>query len=103
MGIRDRIRTEGRQIRGIGHQTFMDDMNALGNALLGLGLADKNIAIIGPTSYEWLVSYFAVLCGVGAAVPIDKELQDDEIANIIADSEAACVIFEMCIRDRCYT
>ncbi len=88
-----RIRSEGRQIRGIGHQTFMDDMNALGNALLGLGLADKNIAIIGPTSYEWLVSYFAVLCGVGAAVPIDKELQDDEIANIIADSEAACVIF----------
>lgn len=88
-----RIRTEGRQIRGIGHQTFMDDMNALGNALLGLGLADKNIAIIGSTSYEWLVSYFAVLCGVGAAVPIDKELQDDEIANIIADSEAACVIF----------
>ena len=88
-----RIRIEGRQIRGIGHQTFLDDMNALGNALLGLGLADKNIAIIGPTSYEWLVSYFAVLCGVGAAVPIDKELQDDEIANIIADSEAACVIF----------
>ena len=68
-------------------------MNAFGDALLGLGLAGKKVAVIGPTSYEWLVSYFSVVCGVGIAVPIDKELQDDEIAVILRESEAECVIF----------
>lgn len=94
-GNRDmlRIRTEDRQVKGIKHETFMRDMNAFGNALLGLGLAGKKIAVIGPTSYEWLVSYFSVVCGVGAIVPIDKELQDDEIAGILRESEAECVIF----------
>lgn len=88
-----RIRTEGRQVKGIGHETFMRDMNALGNAFLGMGLGGKKIAVIGPTSYEWLVSYFAVVCGVGIVVPIDKELQDDEIAVILRESEAECVVF----------
>lgn len=88
-----RIRTEGRQVKGIGHETFMRDMNAMGNAFLGMGLGGKKIAVIGPTSYEWLVSYFAVVCGAGIAVPIDKELQDDEIAVILRESEAECVIF----------
>ena len=37
---------------------------------------------------------FSVVCGgVGIAVPIDKELQDDEIAVILRESEAECVIF----------
>lgn len=88
-----RIRTEGGKVKGISHETFMRDMNALGNALLGLGLADKKIAVIGPTSYEWLVSYFSVVCGVGVIVPIDKELQDDEIAAILRESGAECIVF----------
>lgn len=94
-GDRDmlRVRTEDRQVKGIKHEAFMRDMNAFGDALLGLGLAGKKVAVIGPTSYEWLVSYFSVVCGVGIAVPIDKELQDDEIAVILRESEAECVIF----------
>ena len=73
-GDRDmlRVRTEDRQVKGIKHEAFMRDMNAFGDALLGLGLAGKKVAVIGPTSYEWLVSYFSVVCGVGIAVPIDN-------------------------------
>lgn len=72
---------------------FAKDVNALGTALLCEGFSGKRIALLGETSYEWVVSYFAVTCGVGVVVPIDKELPDDEIANIIADSGATAVIF----------
>ena len=65
----------------------------MANALLGLGLADAHIAVIGPTSYEWLLTYYAVQCGVGVIVPIDKELPDGEIANILADSGARALVF----------
>ncbi|MEG0252160.1 MAG: AMP-binding protein [Christensenellaceae bacterium] len=78
---------------GIKHEKVLHDINALGNALLGLGLEGKNIAVIGETSYEWIITYFAVTCGVGVIVPIDKELPEAEIANIIDDSSAACVVY----------
>jgi long-chain acyl-CoA synthetase len=78
---------------------FKDDVTALGTALLFEGFQGKKIALLGETSYEWVLSYFAVTCGVGAAVPIDKELPDAEIANIIADSGAAAVIFSGTFED----
>ena len=88
-----RVRTKEKTVRGIGAEEFLRDMNALGNALLGLGLADAHIAVVGPTSYEWLLTYYAVLCGVGVIVPVDKELPDDEIANILEDSGAQALVF----------
>jgi long-chain acyl-CoA synthetase len=75
------------------YEQFEKDVNALGTALLCEGFAGKKIALLGETSYEWVVSYFAVTCGVGVVVPIDKELPDGDIANIIADSGASAVIF----------
>jgi long-chain acyl-CoA synthetase len=75
------------------YEEFQKDVNALGTALLAEGFAGKKIAVLGETSYEWITSYFAVTCGVGAVVPIDKELPDAEIAHIISDSGAAAVIF----------
>ncbi|MEI6101469.1 MAG: AMP-binding protein, partial [Eubacteriales bacterium] len=75
------------------YEQFETDVNSLGTALLYEGFAGKKIALIGETSYEWIVSYFAITCGVGAVVPIDKELPDGEIANIVAESGAAALVF----------
>ena len=49
--------------------------------------------ILGETTYEWYVSYAAMLCGVGIAVPTDKELPENELENIIKRSGAAAVIY----------
>ncbi len=75
------------------YEQLLSDVNALGTALLCEGFKGKKIALVGETSYEWIVSYFAITCGVGTVVPIDKELPDAEIANIVADSGASALIF----------
>ncbi len=84
---------QGEQIVCKSHAQFVQDYQALGNALLALGLADRKIAIVGETTYEWIVAYFAVACGIGVTVPVDKELPDNEIANVIRDSGATAVIY----------
>lgn len=56
-------------------------------------LQGEKVLIIGETTYEWYVSYMAMLCGVGIAVPTDKELPENELENIIKRSDAAAVIF----------
>lgn len=73
-------------------QTF-DDVNGLGTSLIAGGLQGKNIAVIGENSYQWAVSYLAVVCGTGVMVPLDKELPSRELKQLITMSECSCVIF----------
>lgn len=73
---------------------FKDEVIGLGTALTRkLGLRDKRVVIIGENTHYWYVSYMAMLCGVGIAVPVDKELPENEIENVIRRSEASAVIF----------
>ena len=69
---------------------FAEKRVALGEALIEMGLKGKNIAIIGESSFNYILSFFSIVCGVGVAVPIDKELSDEEIAKLCkkADCEA---------------
>jgi long-chain acyl-CoA synthetase len=76
------------------YEQTLKDVNALGTALLDLGLKGKRIAIIGDNSYEWAISYYATVCGTGVVVPIDKALPQNEIQNIIEKSGATAIFFE---------
>ena len=73
---------------------FGDDVIALGTALTNkYNLKDERVVIIGETTYNWYLSYMALLCGVGIAVPVDKELPPNEIQNVIERSRATAVIY----------
>lgn len=76
------------------YKEFKEDVDALGTSLIKLlGLKDKRVVIIGETQYGWYTSYMAMLCGVGIAVPTDKELPENELENIIKRSRASAVIY----------
>ena len=73
---------------------FKDDVIGLGTGLIELlGQKDKRVVIISETTYEWYVSYMAMLVGVGIAVPMDKELPDNEFVNLVKRSKATTVIY----------
>ena len=72
----------------------MNDMKYLGTGLIDLGLKNKRIAVIGKNRYEWCISYFSTLCGVGIAVPLDKGLPEQEIESSLERSKADAIIFE---------
>ena len=73
---------------------FKNEVTGLGTALIRkLGLKDTRIVIIGENTHFWYVSYMTMLCGVGIAVPVDKELPENEIENVIKRSKASAVIF----------
>lgn len=71
----------------------LEDMDALGTALLSRGFQDSNICILGENSYPWVLTYMTTVNGVGVIVPIDKELSDEEITNIINQCEGKVVVF----------
>ena len=73
---------------------FRDQINMLGTGMMKMDLAGKRVAIIGKNSYSWILSYFAVLCGVGICVPLDKGLPYDEAESSLARSRADVLIFD---------
>ena len=78
----------------INYSQFVDDIKALGTALINLGLSKKKIAIISPNRYEWCVSYLAIITSNMIVVPLDRALPDNEIESLIIRSQAEAVIFD---------
>lgn len=80
--------------RKITYTELNEEINALGTALLSIGLKGKRVAIIGKNRYEWALSYITVLNGLGIAVPLDKGLPEQEIITSLQRSKADVIIFE---------
>jgi len=78
----------------ITYQEFTDEVLAFGTGLTNfLKLKDNRVVIIGENTHHWYVSYMTLLCGAGVAVPVDKELPENEIMNVIRRARATAVIY----------
>ncbi len=87
------VKNDKKEYINIMYPQVLDDMNALGTALIDLGLKGKRIAVIGENRYEWAISYLAVINGVGVIVPLDKQLPQNEIISCMKRAEVDCVIY----------
>ena len=89
-----KVKNKIGQIFDISYTRFKADVEALGTALLDLGLDGCKVAVAGANSYKWCTSYLAVGSGVGVVVPTDKELPFDDILSILTVSESKAIIFD---------
>ncbi len=82
----------GNEVTEVTYSQFKADVEAFGTYLYSVGLKDKHVSLVGENSYEWIVSYFAVVCGGGVIVPVDKELKPADICEIIDRSDSVAFI-----------
>ena len=83
----------------ITYTDFQNDINYVGTGLQKLGYKDKRIAVIGKNCYEWAVTYYAVINGLGVIVPLDKGLPKEEIESLLIRSKADMIVFEKSYED----
>ena len=76
------------------YKKLLEDINSFGTKLYNLGLKDKRIAIVGRNRYEWVVAHLANLLGGIVSVPLDKELQVNELESCLERSKADVVVFD---------
>lgn len=84
----------------ITYKRFLEDVNKFGTALYSKGLKEKRVAIIGKNRYEWVISHFSNLLGGIVSIPLDKDLQYEELENSIIRSKANCIIFDEKLADK---
>lgn len=88
-----KIKIGEKQYKTITHKEIREMIDALGTALIDLGLKGKRVAVIGENRYEWGLSYLAVACGTGIIVPLDKALPENELEELIERSEVEAIFF----------
>ena len=88
--VKDKV---GGPYRGVTYKETKTDVDALGTALISMGLKGKAISIIGENRYEWAISYLAAICGVGVVVPLDKELGASELEQLVKEADVECIIY----------
>ena len=76
------------------YERLLKDINKLGTAFYNMGLKAKRIAIIGKNRYEWVISHLANLLGGIVSVPLDKDLQYEELETSLIRSKADCIVFD---------
>jgi len=81
------------KLRTENYNEFCDKIDALGTALISIGLQGKRIAVIGDNRYEWALAYLAVVNGTGVVVPLDKSLPENEIISSIERSEIEGIFY----------
>lgn len=75
------------------YKQFGEDVVSLGTKLIKMLPKNSRVVIVSETTYGWYLSYMTMLCGAGIAVPVDKELPDNELENVINRAKATAVIF----------
>lgn len=83
----------GNQYASMTYSQFHTQVLDTAAGLKSLGLAGKRIAVIGPTSPEWVSSYLAVLATGGVIIPMDKELDATAIAGFLETAEAEAIFY----------
>ncbi|MBP9581798.1 MAG: AMP-binding protein [Ignavibacterium sp.] len=65
-----------------------------GKAMLDIGIKERDhIAVISENRVQWSLTYFTAMCFNIVIVPLDKNLSQNEILNIIHESETKAIVF----------
>jgi len=81
-------------ISSVSYKQLHDYVVRFGKSLLEIGLKERDhVAVISENRVQWSMTYFTTMCFNMVIVPIDKNLNHNEILNIIHESEAKAIVF----------
>lgn len=82
-----------RTLHNLSYRELADSILFESAGLASLGFSDKRVAIVGETSPEWVASYIAVVASGNVAIPLDRELDFNELLGFLEFAEADAVIY----------
>ena len=85
---------KNKTYENITYKMLLEQINSLGTKLFDIGLKNKRIAILGRNRYEWILGHLTNLLGGIISVPLDKDLQIEELENSLIRSKVDSIFFD---------
>ena len=67
------------------------DAFAIASWFVQRGWSGKHIAIIGSSSYRWVITFLGITCSNNIVIPIDKMLPEEDILNLLVMGDVELV------------
>jgi len=77
----------------ITYAKFLSLVEAFSASLNAIDLSGKQVAIVSEKSVEWISAYFAIINAGGVAVPLDYDLDRDQLLGFINFADCEGVIY----------
>ncbi|MCI8899857.1 MAG: acyl--CoA ligase [Lachnospiraceae bacterium] len=71
-----------------------NDTECFSAALAALGQQGKHVAIVGPTSYSWVVAYFGTADSGSVVVPLDANLPETDLCELIDRADVTTLVYD---------
>lgn len=87
----------GKKATAVESKTYSDlknDSECFSAVLQSLGEQKSHIAIVGATSYTWVVTYLGTVNSGSVAVPLDAQLSVEELCDLINRAEVTTLVFD---------
>ncbi len=95
-----RLRPSDAEIQKVTFSRLRQDIRALASELLSMGCSGRHCVLIGKFSYQWVLTYFAVLSVGGVLVPLDRDWQKEDLADTAKNADAAFLFFDADIAEK---
>jgi long-chain acyl-CoA synthetase len=81
-------------ISSVTYKQLHDYVIRFGKALNDIGIKERDhLAVISENRVQWSLTYLTAMCFNLVIVPIDKNLGQNEILNVLHESEARAIVF----------
>lgn len=82
------------KVEGKTYTQLKNDSECFSAALAELGEQGKHIALVGPTSYSWVVSYFGIANSGSVVVPLDAQLPEEDLCELIDRADVTTLVYD---------
>lgn len=100
-GTEDAIRYKKskNEIEAKTYKQLRKDSEGFSNVLKALGQQGKHIALTGPASYPWIITYFGIVNSGSVAVPLDAALPAIELCELIDRADVTVLVVDESRKD----
>lgn len=76
------------------YNNLREDSQAFSRFLDSIDLLGKHVAVIGATSYEWIVSYFGTVNSGSVIVPLDVLLPAEDVCELLDRADIELLVYD---------
>ena len=94
-----RYKVGKNQIEDKTYNQLRQDSESFSSALAALGEQGSHIAVIGPTSYRWMVTYLGIVNSGSVAVPLDASLPVADVWELLDRADVTTLVADAARKD----
>ena len=94
-----RYKVGKNQIEDKTYNQLRQDSESFSSALAALGEQGSHIAVIGPTSYRWMVTYLGIVNSGSVAVPLDASLPAADVWELLDRADVTTLVADAARKD----